>query len=140
MRNRIILGILSLSSFSIAANIYTDLRGFDWGLFKWVDILLPLDLSLLSSIDSSFILYNLPDVLWMVSFILLLAMIWLGKSRHQLFIWMVIILVSGLVMEASQYFGWIRGTFDILDMVSYVVVFILFSYLLFIKKSFLWKT
>jgi hypothetical protein len=141
MRKKIILGILSFFSFAIGVNIYSDLRGYDWGLFKWVDILLPLNLNSISHLlgDQSFILYNLPDGLWMVSFMLLLTLLWSGKSRLHLLWWLIVTLLIGLSMEVMQYYNWLSGTFDLWDMLTYIVIFFFFSIILFIKKSILWK-
>jgi hypothetical protein len=141
MRKKIILGILSFFSFAIGVNIYSDLRGYDWGLFKWVDILLPLNLNSISHLlgDQSFILYNLPDGLWMVSFMLLLTLLWSGKSRLHLLWWLIVTLLIGLSMEVMQYYNWLSGTFDLWDMLTYIVIFFFLSIILFIKKSILWK-
>ena len=133
VKRKIILFTVMYISFGIGANIYTDLRGFSHGLFRWVDSVFPMNLQVFSNswIDNSFILYNLPDGLWMLSFCLLLILIWQNTSKSSAYTWLIIGFAMGILYEVSQYFGVVSGTFDIIDVVCILVAFLLSSITIF---------
>jgi hypothetical protein len=125
MKGKIIVGLLALISFGIGANIYTDLRGYNFGLFQWVDNLFPF--ILLDTFggwsDSSFVLYYLPDALWMYSFALVIMLIWGLRWTKELRYWLVGALVIGLGYEELQLSSIVPGTFDIYDLIIILVAF-----------------
>lgn len=121
MKRKLIFGLLALFSFTIGANIYTDIRGYDKGIFNWVDLLLPVDLSSFSShfFSHPFLVYNLPDGLWLFSLNLLLLTIWNFQLNKQSLSWLLGAFCIGIVLEFMQYTHLIRGTFDAKDLFSY---------------------
>jgi len=127
MNRKVPLGILSILSLAISTNIYTDLRGYEHGLFKWGNIIFPLDLSLMGHTlsSNSFLLYNLPDGLWMLSFCLILIIIWGNTSKSSVFTWLSIGFGIGILFEVFQHFGKVSGTFDNMDVVCITMAFLL---------------
>ena len=125
MKRKIIIGILSFISFGIGANIYTDLRGYDHGMFQWVDMVLPISLVGLpaSLSQSNFILYHLPDGLWMYSLCLFIILVWQLEFSKEMMVWLWIALFCGLLFEILQIGGFISGTFDTIDLLTTVIAF-----------------
>jgi hypothetical protein len=116
--------LTALLSFGLAVNIYTDLRGYRGGLFDLGNTIFPLDLSLISADLSyvSFVRYNLPDGLWMLSLCLFLIAIW--GNRSSVLAWLFLGLAMGVSLEILQYFGIIAGTFDMVDILFYVIALV----------------
>ena len=64
----------------------------------------------------TWVVYSLPDALWIFSFTSLMIAIWKGKfSIHSVF-WVFIAPTIGLLSEIGQAFHFVRGTFDITDL------------------------
>ena len=87
-------------------------------LFSWIPkpqffktILVPLQPSVFTNI----LRYNLPDMLWFVSAILLFRFIWFDNFRVQK-IYVTSFYVFGIIFETSQLSKKIAGTFDWLDL------------------------
>lgn len=79
------------------------------------------------------ILYNLPDGLWMYSFLSSLLLIWNLMISKRFFIWLFIAISTGFVLEILQGINVINGTFDWFDIIAYLVSFVLFSKFLIFK-------
>ena len=84
--------------------------------------------------------YSFPDGLWIMSYLLILIEIWNRKINNQNIFWILIIPFIAITSEAFQYVGILRGTFDILDLISYLlgtfIPFIIYKKLnLFIIKN-----
>jgi len=139
MKRKVSIGILSILSFAISTNIYTDLRGYEQGLFSWGNLIFPIDLTLIGDTlsSNSFILYNLPDGLWMLSLLLLFMMIW--GSRASVLPWLFLGLIMAISLEAFQYYGYIKGTYDLLDVITYILVFVFTLMIYKILKSNKWN-
>lgn len=71
----------------------------------------------------SFILYNLPDGLWMYSLIWILIIIWRFAFSIWLWIYLFIAFILSIVLEFGQAVDQIPGTFDLLDIYTYIVAF-----------------
>jgi len=67
-----------------------------------------------------YVAYNLPDGLWMLSFCLLLFITIQDKGLPVIILWLLIPLLLSLILEFSQG-RYIGGTFDWMDLASYVV-------------------
>lgn len=66
------------------------------------------------------LLYNLPDALWYYSFVSFLLVLWHDyKSKKVLQIIKITLLLLPLLLEYSQKFGIIDGTFDFIDLAAY---------------------
>ena len=76
-------------------------------------------LSHLSRALPNWFLYSLPNGLWMFSYTLLLLCLWGGVSQSSV-IWISILLLASLASEFLQAFALLPGTFDEIDLLSYL--------------------
>ena len=67
---------------------------------------------------SALIKNHLPDGLWAYSFITAILIIW---NRQVNGLWIVIACLLSAGFELLQYFHWIAGTGDIIDMIAYLL-------------------
>ena len=68
-----------------------------------------------------FVLYSLPDLLWVSAFLFLTELgTYNSIAKKYLFQWSIPLF--GVIQEMGQYFGFVNGTFDIFDLLSYLVV------------------
>jgi len=113
-------GLLSLLTLISGIAIYLLFRDVNnMILFSWIPkpqflkaILVPLQPSIFINI----LRYNIPDMLWFVSVILLLRFIWFYKAKEQA-IYIRCFYGIALVLEISQLSKKIPGTFDWLDLI-----------------------
>lgn len=78
-------------------------------------------------------LFSLPDGLWIFSYVCLMLYIWKNNiSKHNLF-WISIIPLIAIFSEIAQIFHLVRGTFDINDLLFYLLGFFL-PFIIFNKK------
>lgn len=69
----------------------------------------------------NWILYSLPDGLWLYSFLMWLIIIWKFKYSLQSCIWYSLLVGSSLLSEYLQKIGFLSGTFDWNDIDSYII-------------------
>lgn len=123
-------GVLLVS----AIYIYLSNRTTDMQLYSWFNI--DTENHLLENIrNTSFcfapwVKYNLPDGLWLLSFLLFMEGIW-NRDRLIKWIFCISIISFAFVSEILQFNGYLLGTGDIWDLVSYVAAVLLL--LIFIK-------
>jgi len=68
-----------------------------------------------------FILYSVPDGLWLYSFTVLMGLIWFNEPRRSIrAFWIVLPVLLAVCSEFAQRFRLIPGTFDWWDVVSYI--------------------
>jgi len=68
-----------------------------------------------ANILPQWVIFSLPQALWLLSGILLLKSIW-GNDKHKgMKLWLIILLTMAFGIEYVQYLHWIPGTFDELD-------------------------
>jgi len=87
-------------------------------LFEWMpkpSVLGMFYKPLLSSLFAGIIKYNLPDMLWFLSGILLLRFIWFYNKKWQS-IYILCFYGIALIFETIQSLNNIPGTFDIMDL------------------------
>lgn len=70
------------------------------------------------------VLYNLPDALWLLSFLFMNEAVW-GKDNRK-YIFVAVITIFALSIEILQMYTLFPGTGDILDIISYVIVLIIY--------------
>lgn len=71
--------------------------------------------------------YNLPAGLWLFSYMFIIDAIWGSvKCKNRIF-YIYILPIFSLLSEFMQLFGLCPGTFDILDVISYLFAIILFK-------------
>lgn len=75
---------------------------------------------------TSFLLFSLPDGLWLFALLSAIAAIWRTpcKESHS---WLLTIFVGSILSEVAQKFHIIPGTFDWLDILAYSIVAFIFS-------------
>jgi len=121
-RIRTVYGLLSLLILLLGMVIYLLFRDFDnMIIFFWIkkpeflkNSLIPLK----SSIITDILKYNIPDMLWLVSAILLFRFIWLYKNKIQT-VYIICFYLIGSFYEISQLSGKVPGTFDWLDLLFF---------------------
>jgi hypothetical protein len=115
---RLRCGIISLASLIGGLAIYFFFRSRNVILFAWLPKPLMLDsflIPLKPSALASFLRYNLPDMLWFLSGVLLLRCLWAGQRRWQT-IYITVFYILALTVEISQSRTNVPGTFDPLDL------------------------
>lgn len=78
--------------------------------------------------------YNLPAGLWLLSYMLIIDAVWQdceGKSRK---FYIYVLPILALWSELMQSYGLCSGTFDVLDVVSYLFAIILFKTIKYYEK------
>lgn len=73
----------------------------------------------------SWVIYNVPDGLWLFSFLNCLYIIWYKSSIRTKMIWIMSVFLLALLTEVLQKFHFIPGTFDINDILAYSLALIL---------------
>lgn len=73
----------------------------------------------------NFIIYNLPTSLWTTSYIILMQLILENNVGLNRFLWIYLLPMLLCFTEIFQLFSFIPGTFDILDVCSYIVPMII---------------
>lgn len=63
------------------------------------------------------IVYSLPDGLWMLSLTLVILAIWNFKLNRSSLLWIILAACAGLSFETCQAMHYIRGHFDLMDLV-----------------------
>jgi hypothetical protein len=116
--SRLRYGIASLAALIGGLAIYFFFRSRDIVLFAWLPQLPALDafyIPLQPSVFASFLRYNLPDMLWFLSGVLLLRCLWAGQQKMQT-AYIAVFYVLALSIEISQLGLGIPGTFDPFDL------------------------
>lgn len=82
---------------------------------------------------ADWIIYSLPDGLWLFSYMLFVDCLW-QKSKSRLF-WIFILPIVAILWEFGQKAGICQGTFDINDTLSYLIAIIIFLLTSKLKKT-----
>ena len=127
-RYRIIFCCLSLILFFVACWIYVSNRSTDMVIYDWLSIDVNNQLfCFFRNIEielHDWVLYNLPDALWLLSFIFMNEAIW-GKDNRK-YILVAVVTIFALSIEILQMYTLFPGTGDILDIISYIIVLIIY--------------
>jgi len=67
------------------------------------------------------IIYSLPDALWMLALTLVMLLIWDFRLHKKSIPWIASAIVAGILFEIAQGFHIVRGTFDIVDLMFILV-------------------
>lgn len=129
-RKLILMSYHSLIPYLIGVFIYIMCRGFSLGGLQ------------LKSIKSysgclcsnNFITYSLPDGLWLYSFATTIVIIWNGSINKKNIVWISFLAGIALIGELGQFVGIIKGTFDIYDLLAYLLAIIMLLFLNFKLK------
>lgn len=128
--NRTMVAFHTIPPLLVGAIIYIVYRAHDIYFLVWLDIgqaaATPLD-----AILPSWLLYTLPDALWMYAFVVGLGAIWFGGTDTlERCLWLCAPLVVGLSWELGQLAGLIPGTFDVADLVAMAIAAIVAAWVL----------
>lgn len=137
--HRLIIILTSAILFLFAIYIYISNRSGNMVLYSWlgIDYYNPLFewIRNHSCSLSPWVKFNLPDGLWMLSFLLFMEGIW-GNEKHLKWRFCVPIIVFAFILEILQYRGYFPGTGDLLDIVSYIAAILLFILLINLKHKY----
>lgn len=112
--------------------IYCVFRTKSLLLFDWIRFLsleAPIDLIRTISYDSmsiipNWLLFSLPDGLWVFSYSCLIWCIWDFKLNRGNIFWFALLPGLALGSEVMQLFRVLSGTFDCVDMLAYITGFL----------------
>lgn len=125
---RVILGVCSIALFLLACWLYVSFRSNDMILYNWFSIDCNNQLFQLLRITklhpASWLIYNFPDFLWMLSFLLLMECIWEDDRLKWVFIWSM--LGFAYIFETIQYLHIIPCTGDVWDFISYTMALLIY--------------
>lgn len=124
---------------TIGCVIYLLFRSKSLNIYQWC-----MALGLSNIIDSlryvvldwniaGWIRYSLPDGLYCAAYILIIDAIWHDDNRFIKFIIISVIPFVTINSELLQYFGLVKGTFDVYDLICYAIPPI--TYLIYIYNS-----
>ena len=121
-KKRIVTLILSFTTLFIGGGLYLMCRSeclvmFDWckaiGIYPFIQQLRP------HGNFDSWVVYSLPDGLWLFSYIILMGAIWAFDMRKSLLCSAPLIVIA-IGSELLQFPHIVRGTFDIIDLLCYI--------------------
>lgn len=70
---------------------------------------------------AGWIRYSLPDGLYNAAYILLMDAIWYDDNNLKKFVIILIVPLITICSELFQYIGLIKGTFDVYDLICYII-------------------
>lgn len=117
----------------IAILIYLVFRSRNLILYRWLGIntasLLPIYYkNVNNNIFVSWLIYSLPDGLWLYSFIMLMVIIWKDENKRVKYAFALCGMFIAITDEIGQLFHIFKGTFDIGDIIAYLTAGILAVY------------
>jgi len=74
---------------------------------------------------NDFVLYSLPDGLWITSYLFIVNTIIPSKHKKELLFWILSLPMISVLSEFMQYYNFIQGRFDIYDVDSYILPLII---------------
>ena len=128
---------IGISFLIIGCTIYLLFRSKSLNIYHWCDMLGFADiidrirLNVQKWAIPSFIKYSLPDGLYSAAYLLLIDAIWYGDNRSIRYLIISLIPLVTIGSEILQYWGMVKGTFDINDLVCYSIpplIYILSNY------------
>lgn len=123
---------IHLLSICIGGLIYICFRSSDLMMFRWFDYIHLSDtISRIRKFSYSYeienndwIIYSLPDGLWMFSFTTVILYIWRNTINIKNLVWVIIMPIIAFFTEISQKYQLIKGTYDPNDLFAYLFGFI----------------
>jgi hypothetical protein len=80
------------------------------------------------------LVYNLPDALWVFAFTNFMLIVWKNKLTIHSIAWILLAPLSGIISEVGQALHLVSGTFDIIDLTFILVASVApFLYLIYPK-------
>lgn len=127
--NLIVLTCFSFICLFFGGMIYLVYRPHYLLMFSWLEFFGIENCFLMHTFNTnnnffSYFVFCLPNGLWLLSFLILLGIIW--KQKVKLFtIYSLIFLTINCLVEFLQLTTYIPGTFDILDIITLVISFLI---------------
>lgn len=129
--------ILSIVFLACGCAIYLLFRSKSLNIYQWC-----VSLGLSDMIDSlryavhdwnitAWIRYSLPDGLYCAAYILIIDAIWHDDNRLIKFIIISLVPLVTISSELLQYFGLVKGTFDLYDFICYMIpsmIYLIYTY------------
>lgn len=134
LKKRIVTMLLSFSTLFIGGGLYLMCRSERLVMFDWCKTIgiYPLIQQLRPKGDfDSWLVYSLPDGLWLFSYIILMGAIWAFDMRKSLLCSAPLIVIA-IGSEVLQLPHIVRGTFDVIDLLCYIAGSV--SGIIYIKK------
>lgn len=110
--------------------IYIIFRSSDLLMFKWISffhlnqiVFFFRSFIFWKNIFPKWVIYSLPDGLWMFSGTSLILNVWGNSINKQSIFWILMIPFIAILFEFLQLIHLMRGTFDIIDIVIYLIGF-----------------
>lgn len=135
-KQRLIGSLLSILFLSTGSLIYILFRPKNLIMFKWFRYFQTEDFISISREKFSeipindFVIYNLPNGLWITSLTIFISIIWKDSQNKYFNYYLLTLLGIVTLPEILQFFNFINGTFDIVDlMVNFLFFLIPFDFL-----------
>ena len=112
-----------MMALSVGGMIYVFFRPESIIMFRWFPFLgvIHKQVSVFSTIHlPDFLVYSIPDGLWLFSYILLIGVIW-NFNYHRCIFLTMLLPVYAISHELLQLYHLVPGYFDILDFVVYII-------------------
>lgn len=141
---RVVSWVLSLASFLTGGLIYLAFRSETLLMFRWGEKLgLGNMITQIRSISADYlplpqwVLFSLPDGLWVLSYVFAMAAIWVCDLTSHRFLFFLIPFIA-IGSEILQSIGLVQGSFDWIDLFLYFLATIIGTfYCIIIKRAFL---
>lgn len=83
-----------------------------------------------------FIIFNLPDGLWITSYLFIVNSVIPVRNKRELLFWILLLPLISVLGEFLQYYHIIEGQFDIIDILCYILPVIINLIILRYEKVF----
>ena len=133
------MAFLSIIILLVACYVYVSHRGGDMVLYSLLEIdgnsSLFIALRQNATDLPAWVIYNIPDGLWLLSYLLMIEAIWGNEKQRK--IWFIIpVILFAFLLEVLQYIGFFPGTGDVLDMLCYSVAIAVYLGIIKLKQYF----
>jgi hypothetical protein len=122
--------ILSVLALVMGGAIYILFRSDHLIMFSWFDGIgiMPYIYTLRERLSDlllpEFLIYSLPNALWIYSLVTIIASIWI-RNHYFLTVWLIICLFISVGQEIAQYYHILKGTYDKIDIFLLIFFYIL---------------
>ena len=119
--------ILPILLLLTGALIYIGFRSNTLFLNRWIDIIFNTEtLNNFRNICKSlnmpqWIIYSLPDGLWITAYLLLINKIWSNHHALSYKVFIYIMPAFAIILEFLQFIGLCPGTYDHIDLICYII-------------------
>lgn len=131
-RNRINIGNIALAGLATllligGGMVYVAFRSISLRMFGWFEAL-----GLMEAVDgvrgicsglkpNDFVLYNLPDLLWITSYLVYVNALIPKNDRRSYLFWSLSVPLLAILHEIMQGLGMTVGSFDCIDLLCYII-------------------